>query len=114
MTIKPTPETLAAVMEPLRALSTFDPEEFAGFLTISRFLPPSGKAAAWHGRAAQHIEAAEELTTEAAARAKSGSYDLADALLEGVQIRLAAAKQCDRMGTDWAAMHAHYSTKTDL
>lgn len=109
MTNKPAPETLAAVMEPLRGLSTFDPEEFAGFLMISRFLPPSGKAAAWHARAAQHIEAAEELTEEAAARAAAGSFELADALLEGVRIRLAAAKQCDRMGTDWAAMHARYS-----
>ena len=109
MTYQPAPETLAEIIDSLSHLATFDSEEFTGFLMISRFLPKSEKAAAWHARASEHIEAAEALTVEAETRIAGGLFEVARALMEGVQIRLAAALHCNRMGRGYAALHARYS-----
>ena len=109
MTYQPAPATLNEITDSLSHLPTFDPEEFTGFLMISRFLPLSEKAAAWHAKAERHLVAAEALTAEAQDRIEAGLPEVARALVEGVQIRLAAAKQCERMGVDHAKMHARYS-----
>ena len=109
MTYQPAPETLNELTNSLSHLASFDPEEFHGFLMISRFLPKSEKSAAWHAKAESHLVAAEALTVEAQARIDAELPEVARALVEGVQIRLAAAKHCERMGVGYAKLHARYS-----
>lgn len=92
MTYRPAPETLAQLVASVSHLPSFDHEEFGGFLAISPLLPKSEKAAAWHAKAEGHLEAAEVLAVEAQARMEAGLPEVARALLEGGQIRLAAAQ----------------------
>ena len=86
---------------------TFDSEEFAGWITISRFTAPASKAEAFRLKAVENTVHAEGLLKLAMDyHAKPGDYSMmVDALLEGSKMRLAAATHCRDMSGAWAYLH---------
>lgn len=87
-------------------LPTFDGDEFRTMCAVSRFLPPKEKAEALHRLAISNTEEAAGLRTKAVAYVDRGDKDsvtLALEMLDGVEIRLAAAAHCRRLSAGWAA-----------
>lgn len=89
-------------------LSTFDPEEFTIWTTVSRFTARENRAEAFRLKAVENTVHAEGLLTLAMEyHAKPGDQSMmVDALLEGVQMRLAAAAHCRAVSGAWAYLRS--------